>query len=145
MQPWCARRLAAEHQLAYVIFCKGARVGAWAESAALAKSAVAYNSGTLNRAREAGVKFMQVFGGRAHPRRATACTARNPRTGRGSSVRPSTWACATNSGASAEGTMIAVVRRSPAPRNVFFQKSPLPGVTFLGPAPLEWMDALPRQ
>jgi hypothetical protein len=33
-------------------------VRAWAESAALAKSAVAYNSGTLNRAREAGVKFM---------------------------------------------------------------------------------------
>jgi hypothetical protein len=33
-------------------------VRAWAESAALAKSAVAYNSSTLNRAREAGVKFM---------------------------------------------------------------------------------------
>jgi hypothetical protein len=48
-----------------VIFCNGAwvPVRAWAESATLAKSAVAYNSGTLNRAREAGVKFMQVFDG----------------------------------------------------------------------------------
>ncbi|MFF3358065.1 hypothetical protein ACFYWN_36870 [Streptomyces sp. NPDC002917] len=38
-------------------------VRAWAELATLAKSAVAYNSGTLNRAREAGVQWMQVFDG----------------------------------------------------------------------------------
>ncbi|MGI5507697.1 MULTISPECIES: hypothetical protein [unclassified Streptomyces] len=60
-----ADRLAAEHQLAYVIYRGGARmpVRAWAESATLAKSAVAYNAGTLNRAREAGVEFMEVFDG----------------------------------------------------------------------------------
>ncbi|MGW1799213.1 hypothetical protein ACWCQN_25395 [Streptomyces sp. NPDC001984] len=60
-----ANRLAAEHQLAYVIYRNGARmpVQAWAESATLAKSAVAYNAGTLNRAREAGVQFMEVFDG----------------------------------------------------------------------------------
>ncbi|WP_327349691.1 hypothetical protein OG772_20640 [Streptomyces sp. NBC_01321] len=58
-------RLAAEHQLQYVIYRGGARmpVQAWAESATLTKSAVAYNSGTLNRAREAGVQYMQVFDG----------------------------------------------------------------------------------
>ncbi|MGW1799205.1 hypothetical protein ACWCQN_25355 [Streptomyces sp. NPDC001984] len=60
-----ADRLAAEHQLTYVIYRNGARfpVSAWAESATLAKSAVAYNAGTLNRAREAGVRWMQVFDG----------------------------------------------------------------------------------
>ncbi|MFG3140934.1 hypothetical protein ACGFZA_32610 [Streptomyces sp. NPDC048211] len=60
-----ADRLAAEHQLQYVVYRNGARmpVQAWAESATLAKSAVAYNSGTLNRAREAGVQYMQVFDG----------------------------------------------------------------------------------
>ncbi|MET8537033.1 hypothetical protein ABZV67_35830 [Streptomyces sp. NPDC005065] len=60
-----ADRLAAEHQLQYVIYRNGARVSAqaWAESATLTKSAVAYNSGTLNRAREAGVQYMQVFDG----------------------------------------------------------------------------------
>lgn len=60
-----AERLAAEHQLLYVIYRGGARmpVQAWAESAVLAKSAVAYNAGTLNRAREAGVQYMQVFDG----------------------------------------------------------------------------------
>lgn len=60
-----ADRLAAEHQLLYVVYRNGARVPvrAWAESATLAKSAVAYNSGTLNRAREAGVQVMQVFDG----------------------------------------------------------------------------------
>ncbi|MER5688509.1 hypothetical protein [Streptomyces sp. NPDC002205] len=48
------------------MFCRsGARmpVRAWAELATLAKSAVAYNSGTLNRAREAGVQYLQVFDG----------------------------------------------------------------------------------
>jgi hypothetical protein len=38
-------------------------VQAWAEAATLAKSAVAYNAGALNRAREAGVRYMQVFDG----------------------------------------------------------------------------------
>ncbi|MFD7769838.1 phage minor capsid protein [Streptomyces sp. NPDC059787] len=61
-----ADRLAAEHQLTYVIYRNGARmpVRAWAESATLAKSAVAYNAGTLNRASELGVRFMEVFDGR---------------------------------------------------------------------------------
>ncbi|MGW1157757.1 hypothetical protein ACWD48_05925 [Streptomyces sp. NPDC002519] len=60
-----ADRLAAEHQLTYVIYRNGARmpVRAWAEAATLAKSAVAYNAGTLNRAREAGVRYMEVFDG----------------------------------------------------------------------------------
>lgn len=60
-----ADRLAAEHQLLYVVYRNGARVPvrAWVESATLAKSAVAYNAGTLNRAREAGVRFMEVFDG----------------------------------------------------------------------------------
>ncbi|MFF3468769.1 hypothetical protein ACWCQN_48205 [Streptomyces sp. NPDC001984] len=60
-----ADRLAAEHQLTTVIYRNGARVPvqAWAESATLAKSAVAYNAGTLNRARESGVQWMEVFDG----------------------------------------------------------------------------------
>ncbi|MQY40531.1 hypothetical protein SRB17_85640 [Streptomyces sp. RB17] len=60
-----ADRLAAEHQLTYVIYRNGARmpVQAWAESATLAKSAVACNAGTLNRAREAGVQWMEVCDG----------------------------------------------------------------------------------
>lgn len=58
-------RLAAEHQLTYVIYRNGVRmpVRAWAEAATLAKSAVAYNAGTLNWAREAGVQYMEVFDG----------------------------------------------------------------------------------
>ncbi|MET7491297.1 hypothetical protein [Streptomyces sp900116325] len=60
-----AARLAAEQQLQYVIYRNGVRmpVQAWAASATLTKSAVAYNSGTLNRAREAGVQWVQVFDG----------------------------------------------------------------------------------
>ncbi|WP_327434685.1 hypothetical protein [Streptomyces sp. NBC_01236] len=60
-----ADRLAVEHQLAYVIYRNGARMPAkaWAEAATLAKSAVAYNAGTRNRARESGVQFMEVFDG----------------------------------------------------------------------------------
>ncbi|MFF3406707.1 hypothetical protein ACFYW8_10905 [Streptomyces sp. NPDC002742] len=60
-----ADRLAAEHQLRYVIYRNGARypVQAWAEAATLTKSAVAYNAGTLNRAREAGVRHVEVFDG----------------------------------------------------------------------------------
>ncbi|GAA0587002.1 hypothetical protein GCM10010394_15090 [Streptomyces crystallinus] len=34
---------------------------AWAEAATLAKSAVAYNAGTLNRTRTAGVRVVEVF------------------------------------------------------------------------------------
>jgi hypothetical protein len=60
-----AGRLATEHQLSHVIYRNGARmpVRAWAEAATLAKSAVAYNAGTLNRSREAGVQYMEVFDG----------------------------------------------------------------------------------
>ncbi|MFE4421296.1 hypothetical protein [Streptomyces sp. NPDC056817] len=60
-----ADRLATEHQLTYVIYRNGARmpVQAWAEAATLTKSAVAYNAGTLNRCRELGVQFMEVFDG----------------------------------------------------------------------------------
>jgi hypothetical protein len=60
-----ADRLAAEHRLTYVIYRNGARVPirAWAEAATLAKSAVAYNAGTLNRTAEAGVRHVQVFDG----------------------------------------------------------------------------------
>ncbi|MFJ3248480.1 hypothetical protein [Streptomyces sp. NPDC086782] len=60
-----ADRLATEHQLTYVIYRNGARmpVPVWAESATLAKSAVAYNAGTLNRCRELGVRYMEVFDG----------------------------------------------------------------------------------
>lgn len=35
----------------------------WAEAAMVTKSAVAYNAGILNWAREAGVTHMEVFGG----------------------------------------------------------------------------------
>ncbi|MFJ3248478.1 hypothetical protein [Streptomyces sp. NPDC086782] len=38
-------------------------VQVWAGAATLAKSAVAYNAGTLNRCRELGVRFMEVFDG----------------------------------------------------------------------------------
>lgn len=60
-----ARRLAAEHKLTHVVYRNGARVPvrAWAEAATLTKSAVAYNAGTLNRAREAGVSMVEVFDG----------------------------------------------------------------------------------
>ncbi|WP_329317941.1 hypothetical protein [Streptomyces sp. NBC_01262] len=60
-----ADRLTADHQLVHVIYRNGARVPvrAWAEAATLAKSAVAYNAGTLNRAAEAGVRHVQVFDG----------------------------------------------------------------------------------
>ncbi|MEU3620461.1 hypothetical protein ABZ725_50645 [Streptomyces sp. NPDC006872] len=60
-----ADRLAAEHQFTYVIYRNGARmpVRAWAEAATLAKSAVAYNAGTLNRARQEGVTILEVFDG----------------------------------------------------------------------------------
>ncbi|MEU2594162.1 hypothetical protein ABZ649_04545 [Streptomyces albidoflavus] len=59
-----ADRLAVD-SLAHVVYRDGARVPvrAWAEAATLAKSAVAYNAGTLNRAREAGVRTVEVFDG----------------------------------------------------------------------------------
>ncbi|MFF7586736.1 hypothetical protein ACFZCK_04485 [Kitasatospora purpeofusca] len=58
-------QLTADHQLNYVVYRDGARVPvrAWAEAATLAKSAVAYNAGTLNRAREVGVQVVEVFDG----------------------------------------------------------------------------------
>ncbi|MFE2842553.1 hypothetical protein ACFXKS_03160 [Streptomyces scopuliridis] len=60
-----AARLAAEHKLTHVVYRNGARVPvrAWAEAATLAKSAVAYNAGTLNRTRQAGVTAVEVFDG----------------------------------------------------------------------------------
>ena len=60
-----AARLAAEHKLTHVVYRNGARVPvqAWAEAATLAKSAVAYNAGTLNRTAEAGVRHVEVFDG----------------------------------------------------------------------------------
>lgn len=62
---YMAARLAAEHNLTHVVYRSGARVpvGAWAEAATLAKSAVAYNAGTLNRAIQAGVTMVEVFDG----------------------------------------------------------------------------------
>ncbi|MQY11443.1 hypothetical protein SRB5_15610 [Streptomyces sp. RB5] len=58
-----ADRLATDHQLTHVVYRNGARVPvrAWAEAATLTKSAVAYNAGTLNRSREAGVTVVEVF------------------------------------------------------------------------------------
>lgn len=60
-----ADRLAATHKLTHVIYRNGARVPvrALAEAATLAKSAVAYNAGTLNRTRQAGVGMVEVFDG----------------------------------------------------------------------------------
>ncbi|MGW0822544.1 hypothetical protein [Streptomyces sp. NPDC002845] len=60
-----ADRLLVDHQLAYVVYRNGARVPVriWAEAATLAKSAVAYNAGTLNKTREAGVGWVEVFDG----------------------------------------------------------------------------------
>ncbi|WP_043676727.1 hypothetical protein [Streptomyces xylophagus] len=60
-----ADRLAAEHKLTHVVYRNGVRVPvrAWAEAATLAKSAVAYNAGTLNRTRQAGVTMVEVFDG----------------------------------------------------------------------------------
>ncbi|WP_327297755.1 MULTISPECIES: hypothetical protein [unclassified Streptomyces] len=60
-----AERLAAKHQLTHVVYRNGTRVPvrAWAEAATLAKSAVAYNAGTLNRTRQAGVTVVEVFDG----------------------------------------------------------------------------------
>ncbi|MFD9792113.1 phage minor capsid protein [Streptomyces sp. NPDC059070] len=57
--------LLSEHQLRYVVYRNGARVPVqvWAEAAVLTKSAVAYNAGTLNRTREAGVTVVEVFDG----------------------------------------------------------------------------------
>ncbi|MDX3224549.1 hypothetical protein [Streptomyces sp. ME19-01-6] len=60
-----ADRLAAKHKLAHVIYRNGTRVPvrAWAEAATLAKSAVAYNAGTLNRSRQTGVSMVGIFDG----------------------------------------------------------------------------------
>ncbi|MGW8889168.1 phage minor capsid protein [Streptomyces sp. NPDC055749] len=55
----------AAQGLSHVVYRNGARipVRAWADSATLAKSAVAYNAGTLNKSREAGVRYVEVFDG----------------------------------------------------------------------------------
>ncbi|MFJ9518007.1 hypothetical protein ACIRPK_07025 [Kitasatospora sp. NPDC101801] len=60
-----AHRLIKDHQLNHVVYRTGAQVPvrAWAEAATLAKPAVACNSGTLNRAREDGIQYLEVFDG----------------------------------------------------------------------------------
>ncbi|MFJ2774772.1 hypothetical protein [Streptomyces sp. NPDC087300] len=60
-----ADKLAEQHRLTHVVYRNGARVPvrAWAEAATLTKSAVAYNAGTLNRTRQAGVRQVEVFDG----------------------------------------------------------------------------------
>ncbi|WP_181970573.1 hypothetical protein [Kitasatospora xanthocidica] len=60
-----ADRLAAVYRLDHVVYRNGARVSvrAWAEAAVLARSAVAYNAGTLNAAREYGVQHVHVSDG----------------------------------------------------------------------------------
>lgn len=60
-----ADKLAADHKLTHVVYRNGARVPVqdWAEAATLAKSAVAYNAGTLNQSRENGVTHVEVFDG----------------------------------------------------------------------------------
>ncbi|MEU2558457.1 hypothetical protein ABZ626_03780 [Streptomyces longispororuber] len=60
-----ADKLAKRYGLTHVVYRNGARVPVrvWAQAATLAKSAVAYNAGTLNRARQAGVRQVEVFDG----------------------------------------------------------------------------------
>ncbi|MGW7579772.1 hypothetical protein ACWGKU_20300 [Kitasatospora sp. NPDC054768] len=60
-----ADRLAAAYRLDHVVYRNGARmpVRAWAEAAVLARSAVAYNAGILNAAREYGIQHVHVFDG----------------------------------------------------------------------------------
>ncbi|MFB7470588.1 hypothetical protein [Kitasatospora sp. NPDC056184] len=58
-----ADQLAAAHPLDRVVYRGGARlpVRAWAEAAALARTAVAYNADTLTVAREHDIRFVDVF------------------------------------------------------------------------------------
>ncbi|WJV48881.1 phage minor capsid protein [Streptomyces flavofungini] len=60
-----ADKLAERYGLTHVVYRNGARVPVrvWAEAATLTKSAVAYNAGTLNRARQAGVRQVEVYDG----------------------------------------------------------------------------------
>ncbi|PJN25678.1 hypothetical protein [Kitasatospora sp. CB02891] len=60
-----ADQLAATHPLDRVVYRNGARmpVRAWAEAAALARTAVAYNAGTLTVAREHDIQHVEVFDG----------------------------------------------------------------------------------
>ncbi|WP_172387962.1 hypothetical protein [Streptomyces sp. MNP-20] len=60
-----ADKLTEQYGLTHVVYRNGARVPVrvWAEAATLTKSAVAYNAGTLNRARQAGVRQVEVFDG----------------------------------------------------------------------------------
>lgn len=60
-----ADQLAAAHPLDRVVYRNGARmpVRAWAEAATLARTAVAYNAGTLAVARKHGIQLVEVFDG----------------------------------------------------------------------------------
>ncbi|MFJ8442771.1 hypothetical protein [Kitasatospora griseola] len=60
-----ADQLAAAHPLDRIIYRSGARmpVRAGAEAATLARTAVAYNAGTLAVAREHGIRIVEVFDG----------------------------------------------------------------------------------
>ncbi|MEU5385520.1 hypothetical protein [Kitasatospora cineracea] len=60
-----ADQLATAHPLDRVVYRNGTRmpVRAWAEAATLARTAVAYNTGTLTVAREHGVQYVEVFDG----------------------------------------------------------------------------------
>ncbi|KDN85591.1 hypothetical protein [Kitasatospora cheerisanensis] len=63
--PTSAAQLAAAHPLDRVVYRNGARmpVRAWAEAATLARTAVAYNAGTLSVAREHGIPHVEVTDG----------------------------------------------------------------------------------
>ncbi|MEU5385526.1 hypothetical protein [Kitasatospora cineracea] len=60
-----ADQLAGAHPLDRVVYRNGTRmpVRAWAEAATPARTAVAYNAGTLAVAREHGVQLVEVFDG----------------------------------------------------------------------------------
>nr|BFD90961.1 hypothetical protein KitaXyl93_23210 [Kitasatospora sp. Xyl93] len=60
-----ADRLAAAYRLDRIVYRNGTRmpVRAWAEAAVLTRSAVAYNAGTLNAAREYGIQHIHVLDG----------------------------------------------------------------------------------
>ncbi|MFD7733406.1 hypothetical protein ACFV6F_23835 [Kitasatospora phosalacinea] len=60
-----ADQLAAAHPLDRIVYRNGTRmpVRAWAEAAALARTTVAYNTGTLAVAREHGIQHIEVYDG----------------------------------------------------------------------------------
>ncbi|MGW4690957.1 hypothetical protein ACWEO1_01035 [Kitasatospora cineracea] len=65
LTPTSAAELAAAHPLDRIVYRNGARmpVRAWAEAATHARTAVAYNTGTLAVAREHGIQHVQVHDG----------------------------------------------------------------------------------